>query len=94
MWPQGSVSGLRARGGFEIISLNWKNGHIVKLVIKSTLGANLRLRVPDELKTDASAMHPAAGENKNPFIRPKPFRPGYFGRRHHYITRSEANLCL
>ncbi len=67
VWPQGSVSGLRARGGFEIISLNWKDGHIVKVVIKSALGGNLRLRVPNELKTDASGMHPAEGENKNPF---------------------------
>src|SRR5450432_96852 len=37
-WPAGSIGGLRARGGFEIISLQWKNGLIVKAVIKSGLG--------------------------------------------------------
>ena len=66
-WPQGSVSGLRARGGFELISLTWKDGKIVKAVIKSTLGGNLRLRVPNELKTDATGMHQAALENTNAF---------------------------
>ena len=45
-WPQGSVSGLRARGGFEIVSMKWKDGKIVKAVIKSTLGGNLRLGFP------------------------------------------------
>jgi alpha-L-fucosidase 2 len=67
VWPQGSVSGLRARGGFEIISLNWKDGHIVKVLIKSALGGNLRLRVPNELKTEATGMHQATGENTNAF---------------------------
>lgn len=71
VWPQGSVSGLRARGGFEIISMNWKDAHIVKVVIKSALGGNLRLRVPNELRTDAYTMHRAEGENKNPFYQPE-----------------------
>ena len=46
----GSISGLRARGGFEIVSMEWKDGKMVKVVIKSTIGGNLRLRVPNEMK--------------------------------------------
>ena len=41
---------------------------IVKAVIKSNLGGNLRLRVPNELKSDSTdTMHNAEGENTNPF---------------------------
>ncbi|WP_428660184.1 glycoside hydrolase family 95-like protein [Runella sp.] len=38
------------RDGFEIVSLEWKNGKISKVVIKSNLGGNCRLRVSNELK--------------------------------------------
>ena len=48
-WASGSITGLRARGGFEIVEMQWKEGKIVKAVIKSTLGGNLRLRVPNAL---------------------------------------------
>ena len=37
-WPTGSISGLRARGGFEISRLEWKDGNLVRAEIKSTLG--------------------------------------------------------
>ena len=47
---KGSVSGLRARGGFDVVSIVWKDGQIIKAVIKSNLGGNLRLRVPNEMK--------------------------------------------
>jgi alpha-L-fucosidase 2 len=67
-WPAGSIYGLRARGGFEIKFLQWKNGIIVKAVIKSNLGGNLRLRVPNEMKSDnAPVLKKAEGENTNDF---------------------------
>jgi alpha-L-fucosidase 2 len=47
VWQNGSVSGLRAIGGFQLVSMEWKDGKVVKAVIKSTLGGNLRLRVPN-----------------------------------------------
>ena len=38
VWPTGSISGIRAIGGFEIVSMEWKDGKLVKAVIKSTFG--------------------------------------------------------
>jgi len=68
VWPNGSVTGLRARGGFEIIDLEWKDKKVVKVVIKSTLGGNLRLRVPNILALrNHQALNPVAGENANLF---------------------------
>ena len=65
---EGSVSGLKTRGGFEIVNMQWKNGKLAKLIIKSVLGGNLRLRVPNEIKLHTGkALIKAAGENKNPF---------------------------
>ena len=65
-WPDGRISGLRARGGFEVVSLQWKEGKVVKIVIKSNLGGNLRLRIPNELVTDHRiTLKKAEAENTN-----------------------------
>jgi len=65
---KGSINGLRARGGFEILNLEWKDGKIIKTVIRSTLGGNLRLRIPNEMKLNNGAgLKIAVGENTNPF---------------------------
>ncbi len=68
VWPTGSVSGLRARGGFEIVSLEWKDDALVKAVIKSELGGNCRIRAYTELTSEGGeALAKASGVNKNPF---------------------------
>jgi alpha-L-fucosidase 2 len=64
----GSITGLRAIGGFEILSMEWKDGKVVKAVIKSRLGGNLRLRVPNAMKLSSGApLTIATGKNVNPF---------------------------
>jgi alpha-L-fucosidase 2 len=69
IWKNGSISGLRARGGFEIISVEWKDSKLVKAVVKSTLGGNLRLRVPNEIKLNVgTSLKNANGRNLNPFF--------------------------
>lgn len=68
-WPAGSIKGLRARGGFEIVSMEWKDAKLVKVVIRSTLGGNLRLRVSNEMKLVAGdSLKKAMGDNSNPFF--------------------------
>ncbi|MBQ2968950.1 MAG: glycoside hydrolase family 95 protein [Bacteroidaceae bacterium] len=45
-WPEGSVKGLCARGGFEV-DIEWKNGHLTEAVITSRLGRECRIHLAD-----------------------------------------------
>jgi alpha-L-fucosidase 2 len=68
VWPSGSISGLRAIGGFQIVSMEWKSSGLVKVVIKSLLGGNLRLRVPNAMQLAAGGeLKKATGRNANSF---------------------------
>jgi alpha-L-fucosidase 2 len=67
-WKNGSVKGLCARGGFEIKEMEWKDGKISKLIIKSKLGGNCRIRSYTALKGEGkNKLDISKGENTNPF---------------------------
>jgi alpha-L-fucosidase 2 len=70
-WSEGNLSGLCTQGGFEITRLEWKNSRITTLKIRSALGGNLRLQVPNEVAVPAlSPIKPAGGVNPNPLFAP------------------------
>ncbi len=52
-WPAGRITGIRARGGFEI-DLSWKDGAIDRVSVRSRLGHPLRLRRGETLRTVTS----------------------------------------
>ena len=47
-WERGNISGLRARGGYEI-SLSWAEGKITQVIVISPIGGLLRLRNAEPL---------------------------------------------
>jgi alpha-L-fucosidase 2 len=65
-WKQGGVKGLVARGGF-VIDMDWKDGKVTYLKVKSNLGGNCRLRVQNALNSKSNTVLTAAkGKNANP----------------------------
>src|SRR5690606_24481423 len=67
VWHTGSVSGIKARGGFEI-DMNWTGGDLKNVTVKSSIGGNLRLRTYVPLR--GKGLKEAVGENPNPLLNP------------------------
>ncbi|MCD8210224.1 MAG: glycoside hydrolase family 95 protein, partial [Prevotella sp.] len=62
-WAKGEVSGLKARGGFEV-SISWENGKLLNAEVYSSLGGNLRIR--SKVPLEGKNLKQAKGDNPNP----------------------------
>jgi alpha-L-fucosidase 2 len=67
-WPSGRVTGLKARGGFEV-DLEWAEGALTRAVIRSRLGGPCRVRTAGAMTVEGGVGRPASGPNPNPFYR-------------------------
>ncbi|MBN2773414.1 MAG: glycoside hydrolase family 95 protein [Prolixibacteraceae bacterium] len=63
-WQKGNVSGMKARGGFEI-EIQWENGELKTAEIKSLIGGVCRLR--SYVPLEGKSLKEASGKNPNPF---------------------------
>ncbi|HEV7332770.1 MAG TPA: glycoside hydrolase family 95 protein [Flavisolibacter sp.] len=64
-WQNGSVKGLKARGGFTV-DMEWKDGEVKKFTIHSALGGECRIRLGKPFRKVAS-LQLAKGINTNPY---------------------------
>ena len=66
-WQQGSVKGLRARGGF-IVDEEWSEGKLRSASIRSTIGGTVRLR--SYVPLTGKGLRPAKGSCPNSLLAP------------------------
>ena len=66
-WADGSVKGLRARGGYTA-DITWADGRLAQAVITATLNGKLRLRSAVPLQ--GKGLKPAKGDCPNALMRP------------------------
>lgn len=67
VWSDGSVKGIKARGGFEI-DMVWANAEVQKVTVYATIGGNLRLR--SYVPLTGKGLKEAVGENPNRLLNP------------------------
>jgi alpha-L-fucosidase 2 len=66
-WPNGKVTGLRARGGFEV-DLAWKDGQLTSATLRSMTGKSCRVRSAG--KTIKLSLHPGKEAHFNRALKP------------------------
>ncbi|MEF9477849.1 hypothetical protein OWR28_09205 [Chryseobacterium sp. 1B4] len=72
-WKSGSISGLKTYGGFEV-KVIWENNKAKEITIKSGLGGNCRVRLPNEMQLSGNTkLKKAEGKNPNSFLKFRKF---------------------
>ncbi|MCM1151221.1 MAG: glycoside hydrolase family 95 protein [Alistipes sp.] len=73
-WAEGSVKGLRCRGGFTVEEMSWSDGLLQRVVVASHVGGTLRIRSAVPLSLDGRPLPPAEGECPGTLLRSQPIR--------------------
>ena len=68
VWKNGTVKGLRCRGGFELKELTWENGKVKRVVIESNVGGTLRLRSTEKLSMNSTKLEVTKADLNNPLL--------------------------
>ena len=68
-WPDGSVTGLRARGGYEV-DLTWRRGKLASTTVRSTWGTHPTVRYGE--RTTKIELKPAAVVRLAADLKPNP----------------------
>lgn len=71
-WAKGSVSGLKARGGYEV-AIDWENAKLATASIKSLNGGKLRIR--SYVPLSGKGLVAASGSNPNPLMESSDIKP-------------------
>lgn len=64
-WKEGKISGIVARGGFEL-DIEWKEGEVSRVELRSLKGGNFRIQSASQL--EATGLRNANGQNPNPLF--------------------------
>ena len=75
VWKEGSVKGLRARGGYEV-DMEWADGRLSEATVRSTVGGTLRLRSYVPLK--GKGLRKASGACPNEMLAPADIKEPLF----------------
>ena len=75
VWKEGSVKGLRARGGYEV-DMEWVDGRLSEATVRSTVGGTLRLRSYVPLK--GKGLRKASGACPNEMLSPADIKEPLF----------------
>lgn len=75
VWQQGTLKGIRCRGGFTLDELAWEKGKLQKAAFTSTIGGTLRLRTAVPIYLNGEKLEPTTESMcNNQLLQPQPIR--------------------
>lgn len=75
VWKEGTLKGIRCRGGFTVNEMKWENGKLQTAVIASNIGGTLRIRTQTPLYLNGEKLSPTTQKvSDNPLLQPQGIR--------------------